>query len=104
MFRKLLGLLVLLSFLFVKGNMLPDVIQYQKAAAQHMEKDADQSADDEKESKNMEFADEFISHSLISLSPVLPSKKLIHTDFYDIAIVHFPVWGPPPNCAVAFNA
>jgi hypothetical protein len=100
MFRQLAGILLLFIFLFAKGNLLfADRVVDKITIVQESQQDSEEPAD-EKESKNMEFADEFISHSLVSLSPVLSSKKLIHTDFANIAFVHFPVWGPPPNCAL----
>src|SRR5215217_4577746 len=105
MFRQLLGILILFTFLFVKGKQLFAGYTVEKiVVASSPSQDADEQSDDEKESKNTEFADEFIHDTVISLSAAAPSKKLIHTHLYHISLVHFPVWGPPPNCAVSQNA
>lgn len=105
MFRQLAGILILLTFLFAKGNLLfADRLVEKTAIAQESQQDSNDPADDEKESKSMQFADEFIHHASAVFSPVVLSKKLIHTAFHYISLVHFPVWGPPPNSAVFYNA
>lgn len=105
MFRQLAGIFILFTFLFVKSNMLfADRLVEKIAVAQESQQESNERADDEKESKSMEFADEFIHDTGTVFSPVVLSKKLIHTDVYHISLVHFPVWGPPPNFAVSYNA
>ncbi|HMI01738.1 MAG TPA: hypothetical protein VK541_04605 [Pedobacter sp.] len=105
MFRQLAGILILFTFLFVKSNMLfADRLVEKITITQESQQDSSEPADDEKESKSMEFADEFIPHTSGVFSPVVLSKKLIHTEVYYISLVHFPVWGPPPNSAVFHNA
>ncbi|WP_285056515.1 hypothetical protein [Pedobacter ginsengisoli] len=105
MFRQLAGIFILFTFLFVKSNMaFADHLVEKIAIAQESQQDSNEPADDEKESKSMEFADEFIPHTSTILSLVVLSKKLIHTDVYHISLVHFPVWGPPPNFAVSYSA
>jgi hypothetical protein len=105
MFRQLAGILILLTFLFAKGNLLfADRLEEKITIAQESQQDSNEPADDEKESKSMEFADEFIHHPSTVFSPVVLSKKLIHTEFHHISLVHFPVWGPPPNSVVFHDA
>jgi hypothetical protein len=105
MFRQLAGILILFTFLFVKGNMLfADRLVEKIAIAQESQQDSNEPSDDEKELKSLEFADEFIHQTSTLFSPAVLSKKLIHTEVYQISLVHFPVWGPPPNFAVSYQA
>lgn len=105
MLRQLAGIFILFTFLLVKGNALFAEGAVEKITiTQESQESSDEPADDEKESKNMEFADEFLHHASLLFSPVVPSKKLIHTDVHHNFLVHLPVWGPPPNSAVFHNA
>jgi len=105
MFRQLVCFLVICVFLFAKGNLsFADQATFKTETSSKAASGADDPADDEKESKNMEFADEILPHSTAELTPQILSRKLIHTAVYAISVIHFPVWGPPPNCALSHNA
>lgn len=105
MLRQLTGIFILFAFLLVKGNTLfAEGVAEKITITQESQESSDEPADDEKESKNMEFADEFLHHTCFFILPLVPSKKLIHTDVHHNFLVHLPVWGPPPNSAVFHNA
>lgn len=101
MFRKIAGLLILISFMLVKADALFTVLEKQYAVEQHQDdQGAEKSAENEKETKSFEIADELIPHQVPVPALVELTQKLNHIGLPYVPAVHIAVWGPPPNPAV----
>lgn len=98
MFKKLTGIFILLSFLLIKSTSLLAVDHKQNAISCCAGQGADDAADAEKETKQLEIADE----DLLVQSPLGPvflilSKKPAHLTVPGILAPYLSLPYPPPN-------
>jgi len=98
MFRRLTGILILLSFLLVKHVSLFMVIDHKQTVSIHHTDQDSENSEEEKELKNLELTDDvFIHHPTVDLAHVLTSKRInnrfvSHTVTSVIALPY-----PPPE-------
>jgi hypothetical protein len=99
MFKKIAGLLILLSFLLVKTAPLFAANQHaQSAVLCSTDQSADDAADAEKENKQLETADEdFGGQPVLEPAYLTISKKAGHIIVPDIPAPYLSLPYPPPN-------
>lgn len=98
MFRKLTGILILLSFLMVKTSAL--VSHYGSAVYtnQYMDHQETELPDDSKEIKQLEFSlDEEVVPYSFWVDQFSPLEKLNHFSFPEIIENYLSLPNPPPN-------
>ena len=98
MFKKLTGIFILLSFLLIKSTSLLAADYRQNVISSCAEQGTDEPADAEKETKQLEIADE----DLLIQAPVGPvflilSKKPVHLTVPGILAPYLSLPYPPPN-------
>ncbi|MDR6782375.1 hypothetical protein ABIE26_001137 [Pedobacter africanus] len=99
MFKKITGLLILLSFLLIKGAPLFAAGQHtQNAVVCCTDQATDDTSDAEKENKQLETADEdFGSQPVLEPASLTISKKAGHIIVPDIPAPYLSLPYPPPN-------
>ena len=104
MFRRLTGLLILFSFLWIKGGVSFDLqtsvkaIHSQHATSDDQDESGQNSGEDQKENKLLELADEFIedhSYDLPELSVTVRKSSLARVP--EVLSPSISIPSPPPN-------
>jgi len=104
MFKRLTGLLILFSFLWIKGGVSFDIQAGIKAIhSQHVNSDdqdepGQNSSEDQKESKLLELTDEFIEDYCYDLPELSgTSRKLNLSRAPEVLSPSISIPSPPPN-------
>ena len=98
MFKKLTGILILLSFLLIKSTSLLASDHHQHAISCCAGQGADDAADAEKETKQLEIADEdLLIQPALGPAFLVLSKKPAHLTVPDIQAPYLSLPYPPPN-------
>lgn len=99
MFKKITGLLILLSFFMVKSTPLFAVDeQSKKPVTFHSASDTEKTTESEKENKQLEVGDEdFIDQPVGCLPALTLSKKVLHLVIPQVSGPYISLPYPPPN-------
>lgn len=99
MFKKIAGLLILLSFLLIKGAPLFAAWQHtQNAVACCTDQTTDDTSDAEKENKQLETPDEdFGGQPVLEPASLTIVKKARHIIVPDVSAPYISLPYPPPN-------
>jgi hypothetical protein len=102
MLKKLTGLFILLLFLLVKSTSLFAVDAHKKSMIiYHAEQNTDETPDAEKETKQLEIADEdFINQAVTGPVSLILSKKQVHIVVQRITAPYISLPYPPPNAGL----
>lgn len=99
MLKKITGLLILLSFLFIKGAPLFAADQHpQNALVYCTDQSTDDTSDAEKENKQLETTDEdFTGQPVLEPASLIITKKTGHIIVPGITAPYISLPYPPPN-------
>lgn len=100
MFKKISGILILLSFLLVKSTPLfaADNFKHTIVSNAAEQQEADDTPDADKESKQLETVDEdFIQESMAVRIFLILSKSIVHSNTPYISTPYISLPSPPPN-------